>query len=101
MCMCWISPLHSELLYLHCKPYATYCTLVLLYSHANEANLNLKKKKKKINVMFVFPSIFVHQRVAVSCWSVQRADRERLTYGKAGRREGERAQHTGGGKDKK
>ncbi len=51
--------------------------------------------------MFASPSICVGQIVAAFCWSVQRADRERLPYGKTGRRERERAQHTEGGRDKK
>lgn len=50
------------------------------------------------------------QIVAVFCWSVQRADRERRPYGKTGRRErerestthwrGERQEMTGGCKER-
>lgn len=67
-------------------------------------------EKKRIDVVFVFPSICVDQIVAVFCCSVQRADRERLPYGKTGRREreresttrwrGERREMTGGCKER-
>lgn len=60
--------------------------MAILYGHANKAYLKLKKKN---DVVVVFPSVCVDQIVAVSCWSVQRADREELPYGKTGRRERE------------
>lgn len=46
----------------------------------------------------ICPVFCVYQWAVVSCWSVVRADKDRLTYGRTGRREQEGAQHAEGGK---
>lgn len=64
--------LHSELLHSHCE-----------HCNANKAELNLKRT---YDVGVCVPSFICVDQI-VSCWSVQRADRDRLPYGNTGRRE--------------
>lgn len=60
-------------------------TLTSLPQHcnANKAELNLKRT---YDVGVCVPSFICVDQI-VSCWSVQRADRDRLPYGNTGRRE--------------
>lgn len=57
----------------------TQHALAMLYCHAS--------------VCVVLPSVCVDHIMAVFCWSVQRADRGGLPYGKPGRREKESTTH--------